>query len=60
MKVQEVIDKLSTFDPNAEVIIEINDIIDNYGYMLKANAEVEWIGDNNYGIIISGNDFLDN
>lgn len=38
MKVQEVIDKLSTFDPNAEVIIEINDIIDNYGYMLKANA----------------------
>ena len=60
MKVQEVIDKLSTFDPNAEVIIEINDIIDNYGYMLKANAQVEWIGDNNYGIIISGNDFLDN
>jgi len=60
MKVQEVIDKLSTFDPNAEVIIEINDIIDNYGYMLKANARVEWIGDNNYGIIISGNDFLDN
>ena len=60
MKVQEVIDKLSTFDPNAEVIIEINDIIDNYGYMLKANAQVEWIRDNNYGIIISGNDFLDN
>ena len=60
MKVQEIIDKLSTFDPNAEVIIEINDIIDNYGYMLKANANVEWIGDNNYEIVIAGNDFLNN
>lgn len=58
MKVQEIIDKLSTFDPNAEVIIEIDDIIDNYGYMLKANANIEWIGDNNYEIVISGNDFL--
>ncbi len=57
MKVQEVIDKLSTLDPNAEVIIEIDDIIDNYGYMLKANAMVEWIGDGIYGVIISGNEF---
>ena len=60
MKVQEIIDKLSTFDPDTEVIIEIDDILDNYGYILKANAMVEWIGNNNYGIVISGNDFLNN
>lgn len=60
MKVQEIIDKLSTFDPNAEVIIEIDDIIDNYGYMFKANATIEWIGNDNYEIVISGNDFLNN
>ena len=56
MKVQEVINKLSALDPNAEVIIEIDDIIDNYGYALTANAMVEWIGDSIYGVIISGND----
>ena len=55
MKVQEIIDKLSTFNPNTEVLIEIDGIIDNYGFMINATAAVDWIGsDSNNILIISG------
>ena len=57
MKAQEIINKLSIFDPNTEVIIEIDGIVDNYGYMLKAKATVDQIsGDSDNILIISGTD----
>ena len=56
MKVQEVIDKLSAFDPNADIEILVSGITDNYGYEICGRAAIEWIGQDISGLVIQGTD----